>query len=115
VTGPGSEAAAALHLTVKTGNLEALKEFDHEDLDWNILDGSDCTPMEVAGLRWENVHVFLQHTQKVSRDENPVSHRSVVNEYRSNVVRIQELLLRSGGRHKKYRSASTAAVKRYGS
>lgn len=102
MTCPSSEAFAAIHLAVETGNLDALKEFEYEELDWNIIDWSGCTPMDVSGLRQQNVHNFLQNTRKLSRDENPSYYRYSVNEYRSNVVRMQELLFRKGGRHKKY-------------
>jgi hypothetical protein len=102
MTGSGSESVAALHLAVNSGSLDALKELEFEALDWNIVNGSGCTPMDVAGLRQQNVHNFLQNTRKLSRDENPASYRDSVNEYRSNVVRMQKLLVNKGGRHKKY-------------
>ncbi|KAH7303882.1 hypothetical protein BKA65DRAFT_416369 [Rhexocercosporidium sp. MPI-PUGE-AT-0058] len=96
------DGGAAVHMAVETGNRDALKELEQEDVDWNLLNGDGETPMDVSARRQYKVHEFLQQTHKLDKLGKPTEYKAAVNEYRANVARMQKLLVGKGGRHKKY-------------
>ncbi|KAI7763522.1 hypothetical protein LZL87_010577 [Fusarium oxysporum] len=96
------EFGAAVHIAVETGNLDALKELEHEDVEWNLLNGQGETPLDITARRLLNVHKFLQQSRHLQRQEQPEEYKAAVTKYRANEQRMKSFLQGMGGRYEKY-------------
>ncbi|KAK2128906.1 hypothetical protein NOF04DRAFT_11236 [Fusarium oxysporum II5] len=97
-----AEFGAAVHIAVETGNLDALKELEHEDVEWNLLNRQGETPLDITARRLLNVHTFLQQSRHLQRLEQPEEYEAAVSKYRANEQRTKSFLQGRGGRYEKY-------------
>ncbi|KAK2478582.1 hypothetical protein H9L39_11070 [Fusarium oxysporum f. sp. albedinis] len=97
-----AEFGAAVHIAVEMGNLDALKELEHEDVEWNLLNGHGETPLDITARRLLNVHKFLQQSRHLQKLEQPEEYKEAVSTYRANEQRTKSFLQGRGGRYEKY-------------
>ncbi|KAF4947076.1 hypothetical protein FGADI_10706 [Fusarium gaditjirri] len=97
-----AEFGTAVHVAVETGNLDALKELEHEEVEWNLLNGEGETPLDITARRLLNVHKFLQERRHLQRLEQPEEYREAVSTYRANEKRMKSFLQGRGGKYEKY-------------
>ncbi|KAF4436052.1 CAMK DCAMKL kinase [Fusarium acutatum] len=97
-----SEYGAAVHIAVECGNLDALKELQDEDVEWNLLNAYGETPLDITARRLLRVHEFLQQCRHLQRLEQPDEYKEAVSTYRANEQRMKSFLQGMGGRYKRY-------------
>ncbi|RBR08321.1 hypothetical protein FVER53590_13222 [Fusarium verticillioides] len=97
-----SEFGSAVHIAVECGNLEALKELEDEDVEWNLLNSYGETPLDITARRLLKVHEFLQQCRHLQRLEQPDEYKEAVSTYRANEQRMKIFLQGMGGRYQRY-------------
>ncbi|KAF5566224.1 CAMK DCAMKL kinase [Fusarium phyllophilum] len=97
-----SEFGTAVHIAVECGNLEALKELEDEDIEWNLLNAYGETPLDITARRLLKVHEFLQQSRHLQRLEQPDEYEEAVSTYRANEQRMKGFLQGIGGRYQRY-------------
>jgi ankyrin repeat protein len=97
-----SEFGSAVHIAVECGNLEALKELEDEDVEWNLLNSYGETPLDITARRLLRVHEFLQQGRHLQRLEQPDEYAEAVSTYRTNEQRMKTFLQGMGGRYQRY-------------
>ncbi|KAG5761447.1 hypothetical protein H9Q69_007391 [Fusarium xylarioides] len=97
-----SEFGTAVHIAVECGNLEALKELEDEDIEWNLLNAYGETPLDITARRLLKVHEFLQQCRHIQRLEQPDEYKEAVSTYRANEQRMKSFLQGMGGRYQRY-------------
>ncbi|KAF5976504.1 CAMK DCAMKL kinase [Fusarium coicis] len=97
-----SEFGSAVHIAVECGNLEALKELEDEDVEWNFLNSYGETPLDITARRLLKVHEFLQQCRHLQRLEQPDEYAEAVSTYRANEQRMKTFLQGMGGRYQRY-------------
>ncbi|KAF5622108.1 CAMK DCAMKL kinase [Fusarium tjaetaba] len=97
-----SEFGTAVHVAVECGNLDALKELEDEDVEWNLLNSYGETPLDITARRLLKVHEFLQQCRHLQRLEKPDEYKEAISTYRTNEQRMKSFLQGMGGKYERY-------------
>ncbi|KAF5557116.1 CAMK DCAMKL kinase [Fusarium napiforme] len=96
------EFGAAVHIAVECGNIDALKELQDEDVEWNLVNAYGETPLEITARRLLKAHEFLQECRHLQRSEQPDEYKEAVSTYRAKEQRMKSFLQGMGGKYERY-------------
>ncbi|KAG9500565.1 hypothetical protein J7337_009046 [Fusarium musae] len=97
-----SEFGTAVHIAVECGNLDALKELEDEDIEWNLLNAYGEAPLDITARRLLKVHEFLQQCRHLQRLEQPDEYEEAISTYRANEQRMKSFLQTMGCKYERY-------------